>query len=202
MSIQDRPSPHVSKHEPGALVSAFSFLVHLPTRRRIEAMRPRLKRIAHAWCHDGHLADDLVQEALARALKRVDQLRDEAALEGWVFSILNNCWRDYLRGRKECTPLEDLDEAVFRHDITPEQLYASRQTTLRVRRAIEKLPLGQRQVLTLVDIEECSYAEVAAILEVPVGTVMSRLHRARQALKADLQREEVPVTQVKMWRVK
>jgi RNA polymerase sigma-70 factor, ECF subfamily len=183
-------------------VKALSFLVDLPMRRKIEAMRPRLRRLARSWCHDAHLADDLVQETLERALKRIEQLRDETALEAWLFTILNNRWRDHLRAHKENIPFDDVDEAVFRHDATPELLYSTRQTTQRVRQAVESLPLGQRQVLTLVDLEECSYAEVAAILAVPVGTVMSRLHRARQALRVSLQRDEAPVEQRHLRRVK
>jgi RNA polymerase sigma-70 factor (ECF subfamily) len=183
-------------------VSKLSFLINFSARRRVEAMRPRLKRLAHSWCHDTHLADDLAQEALTRALDRLDQLHDEAALEGWLFAILNNCWRDHLRRGKDFVQVEDLDEAVFQHDSTPEQLYATRQTTQRVRRAVDRLPMGQRQVLTLIDLEECSYAEVAAIMAIPVGTVMSRLYRARQALKADLQREEAIVTKTNLRRVK
>ena len=152
-------------------------------------MRPRLYRLAYAWCHDAGLADDLAQDTVAKALGRGEQLRDEAALEGWLFAILNNCWRDHLRTRREFLDVEELDEVVLSHDDSPEHLYSRRQATLRVRDAIAALPLAQRQVVTLVDIEECSYAQVAQVLGVPVGTVMSRLARARQALKNDLAKE-------------
>lgn len=163
-----------------------AYLFNPGLRNRLAAMRPRLYRLAYAWCHDGHLADDLAQEALARAIDRAGQLKDEAAFEAWLFAILNNCWRDHLRRGKGWVAVDEVDEAVFAHDATPERHYASRQASHRVRTAIARLPMGQRQVLTLVDIEECSYAEVAAILAIPVGTVMSRLARARQALKAML----------------
>lgn len=165
-------------------------LLNLPARRRLEALRPRLHRLAYAWCHDAALADDLVQDTLAKALIRGEQLRDEQALESWLFSILNNCWRDHLRARREFLDVAELDEAILSDEPGPEQNYASRQTIQRVRHAIARLPLGQRQVITLVDIEECSYADVARILEVPVGTVMSRLSRARQALKQHLMTEQ------------
>lgn len=158
-------------------------LLNFPARRRLEALRPRLHRLAYAWCHDAALADDLVQDALAKALVRSAQLRDEQALEGWLFSILNNCWRDHLRTRREFLDVTELDETILSEAPGPEQNYSSNQTAQRVRQAIASLPLGQRQVITLVDIEECTYAEVARILAVPVGTVMSRLSRARQALK-------------------
>lgn len=173
----------------GSQVNKLVYLFSAGLRGRLTAMRPRLYRLAYAWCHDGHLADDLTQEALARAIDRAGQVKDEAAFESWLFAILNNCWRDYLRRCKDCVDIEDIDEAVLSHDATPERLYASRQAGNRVRAAIARLPVGQRQALTLVDIEECSYAEVAAILDIPVGTVMSRLSRARMAVKAMLSEE-------------
>lgn len=155
-------------------------------RKRLAAMRPRLYRLAYAWCHDGHLADDLVQETVTHAIDRYGQLKDDGAFETWMFSILNNCWRDHLRRRKDFVDIDDLDEAVLAHEATPERLYASRQTGERVRAAIARLPVGQRQVLTMVDLEDHAYADVATILDIPVGTVMSRLSRARVALKAFL----------------
>jgi len=164
------------------LLNLFS-LLNFPLRRRIEELRPRLYRLAYSWCHDAALADDLAQEALIKALSRGDQLRDAQALESWLFSILNNCWRDHLRARRDFADVEDIDAAIVDESPSPEQRYASRQTIQRVRLAIASLPVGQRQVITLVDIEECSYAAVAAILDLPVGTVMSRLARARQALR-------------------
>lgn len=166
-------------------------LLNFPVRRRLDALRPRLYRLAYAWCHDAALADDLVQDCLAKALVRCDQLRDEQALESWLFSILNNCWRDHLRARRDFVDVAELDEVIVSDAAGPEQHYAARQTIQRVRHAIARLPLGQRQVITLVDIEECAYADVARILNVPVGTVMSRLSRARQALKQNLMAEQV-----------
>jgi RNA polymerase sigma-70 factor (ECF subfamily) len=165
-------------------------LLNFPARRRLEALRPRLHRLAYAWCHDAALADDLVQDTLAKALTRSEQLRDEQALESWLFSILNNCWRDHLRARRDFLDVSELDETVYSEEPGPEQHYASRQTIQRVRQAIARLPIGQRQVITLVDIEECSYADVARILDVPVGTIMSRLSRARQALKLHLMADQ------------
>lgn len=165
-------------------------LLNFAARRRLEALRPRLHRLAYAWCHDAALADDLVQDTLAKALTRSEQLRDEQALESWLFSILNNCWRDHLRARRDFVDVSELDEAIYSEEPGPEQNYASRQTIQRVRHAIARLPIGQRQVITLVDIEECSYADVARILDVPVGTIMSRLSRARQALKQHLMADQ------------
>jgi RNA polymerase sigma-70 factor (ECF subfamily) len=158
------------------------------TQQEIVRHRTRLFRLAYAWCGDRNLAEDIVQEALARALATTSPLKEARALEGWLMVILNNCWRDCLR-RKLSVAMEDIDdwaETLESAEPSPEQNLAGRQTALTVRNAIARLPLGQRQVLTLVDMEDRSYAEVAEILGVPAGTVMSRLARARAALKGVL----------------
>lgn len=157
--------------------------------RRIEASRAGLYRVAYLWCHDGALADDLTQETLAKALARSGQLRDPERLRPWLYGILTNCWRDHLRSHR---PTEDI-EAIEEHFLAVEPdaaEQASRQQDVdRVRAAVQRLPGAQREVLALVDLEECSYAEAAAILAVPIGTVMSRLSRARSSLRLLL---EVP----------
>ncbi len=167
-------------------------LYHLFTQRherpRLEQQRRRLYRLAYSWCHDGGLADDLVQETLIRALERASQLRDPERLPAWLAAILVNCWRDHLRRLKPADDIGEMEESLFVDDErTPEREAECSQMVARVRGEIAALPLGQRQVLTLVDLEEFSYAEVAEILDIPVGTVMSRLCRARQALKLRLQ---------------
>jgi RNA polymerase sigma-70 factor (ECF subfamily) len=155
-------------------------------QRRIEHSRRALVRLAQLWCHDRTLAEDLAQEALAKAFVHADQLRDPLRLRSWLYGILANCWRDHLRTRR---PTEDID-AVEEHWLAtergPEDEAHRGQIVERVRIAVQRLPLGQREVLALVDLEECSYAEVAEILAIPIGTVMSRLSRARAALRASL----------------
>jgi len=152
-------------------------------RSQVEAQRAPLYRLAYSWCHDAGLADDLVQETLLRALDRAGQLNDPQRLRSWLCAILANCLRDHFRRAR---PLEPLDEEMAAHGEGPEAASASAQLAQRVRAEIERLPLGQRQVVTLVDLEGFSYAEVGEILEVPLGTVMSRLCRAREALRARL----------------
>lgn len=156
-------------------------------REQLEHHRRRLYRLAYSWCHDGGLAEDLVQDTLIRAMERAGQLRDPERLPAWLAAILVNCWRDHLRRLRPTDDIADMDESLFADDErTPEREAECSQIVARVRREIEALPLGQRQVVTLVDLEEFSYAEVAAVLDIPVGTVMSRLCRARQALKTRL----------------
>ncbi len=153
-------------------------------QEQLEAIRPKLYRVAYSWSHNAALADDLVQETLLKAIRNAGQLRDPASFNGWVFSILANCWRDHFRHYREMDDIDEIEDFQCVHETTPEDTHTQSQLVLRVRNAVAQLPLGQRQVLTLVDLEELSYIEVATILEIPIGTVMSRLCRARAALRA------------------
>ncbi len=147
--------------------------------QRIAESRRRLFRIAFAWCGDRMVADDLIQETLERALQHQADLRDPDRLDAWLHSILHNCWRQYLRRQR---PDIELDESVLdpQGDVVGDVERMERIHAMR--RAILSLPVLQREVVTLVDIEGFAYAEAAEILNIPVGTVMSRLNRARQGL--------------------
>ena len=168
---------------------------------QLEKIRPKLYRIAFSWSHNVALADDLVQETLIKALKNARQLRDPALMNGWLFSILANCWRDHFRQYREMDDIDELEDHRCINETTPEDEHAQSQLVSQVRDAVAKLPLGQRQVLTLVDLEEFSYIEVAAILAIPIGTVMSRLCRARQTVKTLLKelapQQPVQVSQIR-----
>jgi RNA polymerase sigma-70 factor (ECF subfamily) len=163
--------------------------------------RARLWRLAYSWCHNRATADDLVQETYAKAFARHSQLRDPEALNGWLCSILANCWHDQLRRRKDMTDIDDVDESVCVDECCPEETCLQNEIVSNVRQAVARLPAGQREVVTLVDLEEFSYAEVAAILEIPIGTVMSRLSRARIALREKL-REQQPAASAVVRRIK
>lgn len=152
----------------------------------IQERRQRLYRVAYSWCHDRTLAEDLAQEALTRGMSHLNQLRDPAQLDSWLFKILHNCWRDCLRCQKDFHDVEEMSDYLYAHEDTPESINSRSQVVGRVRAAVALLPIGQRQVLTLIDLEEFSYNQVAEILGIPVGTVMSRLCRGRLALKATL----------------
>ena len=154
-----------------------------PFRTDIALHRPVMYRIAYSWCHDASLADDLVQESLSKAWVRRAQLREESALKAWLVTIMNHCWLDHLRKRHDFDDVEDWQDTLESDTDTPEASCNRGQVVACVRDAVARLPLGQRQVLTLVDLEEFGYAEVAGILDIPVGTVMSRLSRARASLK-------------------
>jgi len=155
-------------------------------RARIVSARPRLYRMAYSWTHDTARADDLAQEAVLRAMERLAQLRDPERLDVWLFRILVNCWHDTLRMPRGVPGSGDVLEQMHEPGPGPESACLSAQTVASVRRAVSELPLPQREVLTLIDLEELSYAQAAEILQVPMGTVMSRLHRARALLLRQL----------------
>lgn len=153
-------------------------------------IRPKLYRTAYSWCHNKTLADDLVQEALTKGMKSLKQLKDPAQFNSWLFKIMTNCWRDHFRQHREMDDIATMDESLYAESITPEHNHAQSQIVCQVRDAVSQLPMGQRQVITLVDLAEFSYAEVAEILAIPIGTVMSRLCRARSSLQSLLKEHE------------
>ena len=149
-------------------------------RRNLARNRKRLYRIAYSWTRNPALADDLVQDTMIKALRHQGQLREAEAQDAWLFTILANSYRDHFRRQRD---MEDIDDLDLPDDSTPESEHANNQLRRKVRAAIGRLPEGQRQVITLVDLEGFSYVEVAQILSIPSGTVMSRLCRGRQALR-------------------
>lgn len=152
-------------------------------KQRIANSRSRLYRTAYAWSHNPDLASDIVQEAMTKALKQLKQLREPDKLDSWLFGILINCWRDHFRQQRDTV---DIDNIEIAHEDTPEKRQEKRDMIENIRLCVAKLPEAQRQVITLVNLEEFSYAEVAEILNIPVGTVMSRLSRARSTLAKHL----------------
>ena len=153
-------------------------------KRRIAESRDRLYRVALAWCGDPMLADDLVQETITIAIEKHAQLRSQEQLQAWLYRILNNNWARYLRNRKTHS---GLDDQIPSGGNGPLGNYQTREIVLKVREAVATLPMEQRQVISLVDLEELSYCVVAEALDIPIGTVMSRLHRARKKLSATLE---------------
>jgi RNA polymerase sigma-70 factor (ECF subfamily) len=146
------------------------------------AILPRLRRFARAICGSADIADDLVQATCARALAAADSWQPGTRLDAWLFRILRNLWIDRLRRSRVEGAQVDVDD---RRDLVGdrgEPAMHARLTLDRVRKAIAALPDDQREVLVLVCVEEKSYIETADILGIPMGTVMSRLARARKRL--------------------
>lgn len=147
---------------------------------------PRLRRYARALTGDVGRADDLVQDTLERALAKWRFWQRERELRPWLFAILHNLHIDHCRReRVDFRPDEELPDL-------PQREGQSDGLALRdLDRALMRLPLEQREVLLLVSLEELSYADAAKALGLPLGTVMSRLARARQRLHALLEGEPV-----------
>jgi len=146
----------------------------------IVAHIPRLRRYARALAGDSHRADDLVQDTLERALGKFHLWRRGSDLRAWLFTIMHNVFINQLKARRELA----LDEAV------QDGLQGAPQSDpLELRDldvALRQLPVEQREVLLLVGLEQLSYAEVSKALGIPAGTVMSRLSRGRERLRASM----------------
>lgn len=154
-------------------------------KRRIADSRDRLYRVALAWCGDEMLADDLAQETIMTGIAKHRQLRNEDQLFAWLYRILNNYWYHYLRSKKVHS---DLDDQIPSEDNDPCTDCQKLDVVCQVRNAVATLPMEQRQVISLVDLEDFSYCDVAEALGIPIGTVMSRLHRARKNLSVKLEK--------------
>lgn len=159
-------------------------------QKELKNKREQLYRVAYSWCNDGLLADDLTNETLYKALEKWSNLRDKSSINSWLFKILANCWYDHLRKIK---PSESIDDIIFVESETPELLLQQQEIIIQVRKSVSLLPMGQRQVITLIDLEGFSYEEVAAILTIPIGTVMSRLSRGRLSLKESLLKKNMDI---------
>lgn len=164
-------------------------------RQTLPAVLPRLRRFARTLTHDVQDADDLAQNAIERALLRAAQWRAppadatteqiEAAVRSWMFGIVKNAWIDNRRAhRRERAVLgvqvggdEGLTEVA-------DTAQSSVQDQLSIAAAMQRLPEEQRLAVSLVLVEGLSYQEAADVMEVPIGTLTSRLSRAREALTA------------------
>lgn len=155
-------------------------------KSRIAESRDRLYRVALAWCGDEMLADDLVQETMASGISKQKQLRDESRLFAWLYSILNNNWCSYIRKNKAH---DDLNEQLPATESGPCKNCEEIEMVRQVRSVVARLPMVERQVISLVDLDELSYCDVAQALDIPIGTVMSRLHRARKHLLERLENQ-------------
>lgn len=155
-------------------------------RAQLVALLPRLRRFARALCGTLDDGDDLVQAACERALSRLDQWAPGTRLDSWMFRIMKNLHIDDGRKRQHQGPSVDSSLADLVIGTDGERVIEAKLTLASVGEAMANLPEQQRTILTLVCIEELPYREVARVLDVPMGTVMSRLARARRALHASV----------------
>ena len=149
------------------------------------AVLPRLRRFARGLSRSVTDADDLVQAACERALARRHQFQEGTRFDSWMFRIVQTIWIDQVRARDVRKENGDVAEERLGSD-EPVRRVEARLALDEVRRAIHRLSPDQRTALLLVTVEGLSYKEAAEVMQVPVGTIMSRLARARLALQLQL----------------
>ena len=147
---------------------------------RVQELIPRLRRYARALTGDRGTADDLVQDTLERAWSKLHLWRHGSDLRAWLFTIMHNVHVNQIRSRSSASlvPLDD--------EIADAPVRATQSDMLEVRdidAALHRLPIEQREVVLLIALERMSYDETARSLRIPIGTVMSRLARARERLR-------------------
>ncbi|HLJ22016.1 MAG TPA: RNA polymerase sigma factor [Stellaceae bacterium] len=152
---------------------------------QLVAVLPRLRRFARGLTGSVVEADDLVQAACERALTREHQFQEGTRFDSWMFRIVQTIWIDQIRAR-DVRKEEPETEAERIGTDEPMRRVEARLALAEVRLALKGLPPEQRAALLLVTVDGLSYKEAAAVAEVPVGTIMSRLARARVALQAKL----------------
>jgi len=156
-------------------------------QEQIVALLPRLRRFARNLVRDPHDADDMVQIAVERALKRLDQWHRDARLDSWLFKIVRNAWIDEVRSRGRQARIFMPEEAGEQVGVALMDQEIDRLST---EAAMARLPEDQRLAVGLVLVEGLSYKDAAEVLEVPIGTLTSRLARGREALQGMLRLPE------------
>lgn len=150
----------------------------------LEPLIPALRRYAYALVRDHDLADDLVQDTLERALSRWSLRRADGDLRAWLFTIQRNLHVSALRQGQRRGVRVDLDEATAPSTAAQQESGLEMQDVLE---ALDQLPEEQKSLLLLIGVEDLSYDDAARVMGVPMGTVMSRLSRGRQRLRALLE---------------
>ncbi len=155
---------------------------NLAFRQELVSLLPRLKRFAMALAGGRDAADDLLQSAVERALRKWDYFEEGKRLDSWMFKIMQNLWFDIRRAASAERWVSDDGVDIPGED--GRELVETREELRLAREAFAALPEEQRAVVALVVLEGFSYAAAADALEIPIGTVMSRLARARGAMAA------------------
>lgn len=153
-------------------------------RYGIIELLPRLRRFAYALSGGADQGDDLVQESCARALAHIEQFKLGTRLDSWMYRIIRNIWLDQQRAHKMRGFVMDLDAVPEPAGEDGRDITETRLTLRQVLSAMAQLPPQQRLMIALVCFEGLSYQEAAKVLDIPIGTVTSRLTRARRTLFA------------------
>ncbi len=157
---------------------------------RLVALLPKLRRFARSLTGSAEEGDDVVQSACERALERADQFQPGSRFDSWMYRIVQNVWIDRVRQKGRMELGVDPADLAQHPDGGASRLAEDKVALAQARRFIAKLPLEQREVLLLVSVEGLGYREAAEVLSVPVGTIMSRLSRARLALAKAVEGEK------------
>ncbi len=143
----------------------------------------QLYNFARWLTQDASEAEDLVQETYAKALRGFSSFQAGTNFRAWMYRILRNSFLSSQTGLKTTVAFDEEDHEAPREHSTPESLLVTQATREMVQQALEQLPVHFREILLLCEVEEMSYSEIAQTLSIPQGTVMSRLFRARKALR-------------------
>lgn len=155
-------------------------------RTEMIQLLPRLRAFGRSLTGAQDQADDLVQQTVEKALRHSSSFADGTRLDSWLFRIMRNTWIDGHRARRPTVALHDLETTAPLAGEDGREITESRIYLAQVRRIMDTLPEDQRSVLMLVCVEGLSYRDTAQALDIPEGTVMSRLSRGRLALAAAL----------------
>ena len=155
--------------------------------RELLTLLPRLRRFARSLTRDWPDADDLMQTSLERALKARGQWRPGTRMDSWMLKIIRNCWIDEVRSRARRGNTFAPEEEGRRADLAAPAEAERAVEADAIDRAMNELPPEQREVIALVLVEGLSYREAAELLDLPIGTLTSRLTRGRQALARKLE---------------
>lgn len=149
--------------------------------------RNSVVNVVYRMCGDAQLAEEAAQEAFIRAWQHLSRYRPDLPFRAWIFRIAINAALDAIRSGKRLFELDDMDEdSLVEESPNPELLLVQREQVKRVRKAVLELPPPSRSALVLREYGGMSYADIATALEIPIGTVMSRLNSARSQLRVAL----------------
>jgi RNA polymerase sigma-70 factor (ECF subfamily) len=157
-------------------------------RAALGSAGPAVRRYLFGVCGDWHEAEDLAQAALLKAWRRRETFDGRASARTWIFAIARNHWRDRLRRKRSAPRMKEMipDSTVAKPSAAPDAAAARDEFRRAVDRALERLPRPQREALALRESEGLTFADIAALLDVPVGTVKTRVRRALLKLADEL----------------
>jgi RNA polymerase sigma-70 factor (ECF subfamily) len=182
---------HDFRHAAHVVVACMNCRITQAFATQLIAQLPATRRYALALCGNATLADDLVQDGIERALTRANTLQQPESLGAWLRSIVHHLFLDELRRRRVRGVAVDMEDMA--DDLALSTSGLDHDAPNDVARAMARLSVEHRQILILAGVEQLSYQEIAEELAVPLGTVMSRLSRARSALRSLLEPTPRPV---------